>query len=192
MKCRRLRGPAPRPPADAVVVLGAQVLGRDTPGPALRRRLDHGVAVRERTATPWLVLTGGVGAAGVSEAAVMAALARGRGVAAERLVLEEESTSTLEQAIAVSRLARQRGWRRVVVVTDRYHLPRALFLFHRMGVPADGDPARGPGGADWWRWLGGVAREGAAWAKVAMQARDGTLGRAARAARQGSPGRGPA
>ena len=101
----------------------------------------------------------------------MAALARGRGVAAERLVLEEESTSTLEQAIAVSRLARQRGWRRVVVVTDRYHLPRALFLFRRMGVPADGDPARGRGGADWWRWLGGVAREGAAWAKVAVQAR---------------------
>lgn len=191
MDRRKLRGPVPRPPADAVVVLGAQVLGPDAPAPAVRRRLDHGVAVRERTAAPWLVLTGGVGAAGVSEAAVMANLARGRGVAAARLVLEEESTNTLEQAVAVARLARQRNWRRVVVVTDRYHLPRALFLFRRMGLPADGDPVRGPGGADRWRWLGGVAREGAAWAKVALQALDGTLRRAALAARQDPPDIGP-
>jgi uncharacterized SAM-binding protein YcdF (DUF218 family) len=184
------RGPAPRPPADAVVVLGAQVLGPDAPAPAARRRLEHGVVVRERWAAPWLALTGGVGAAGISEAAVMAKLARDRGLAADCLLLEEESTSTLEQAVAVARLARQRGWRRVVVVTDRYHLPRALFLFRRMGLPALGDPVGGPGGADRWRWLGGVAREGAAWAKVAMQALDGTLRRAALAARQDPPGSG--
>ncbi len=185
------RGPTPPSPTDAVVVLGAQVLGPGAPAPAARRRLSHAVAVLEGRGARWLVLTGGVGEAGVSEASVMAGLALGLGVPPGRLVLEEESTSTLEQAVAVARLARQRGWQRVVVVTDRYHLPRALFLFHRLGVPASGDPALGPGGAGRWRWLGGVLREGAAWAKVAGQAVDGSLRRAAAAARQDPPGRDP-
>jgi uncharacterized SAM-binding protein YcdF (DUF218 family) len=191
MDRRKLRGPVSRPAADAVVVLGAQVLGPGAPAPAARRRVAHGVEVLAGGGARWLVLTGGVGEAGVSEASVMAEVAAGLGVTRDRLVLEEESTSTLEQAIAVARLARRRGWRRVVVVTDRYHLPRALFLFRRMGLPAAGDPARGPGGAGRWHWLGGVAREGAAWAKVAIQALDGTLGRAAEAARQDAPGAGP-
>ena len=169
---------------DAVVVLGAQVLGPGLAAPAVRRRVGHGVAVWRRLRAPWLVLTGGVGEAGVSEASVMAGLARGLEVAGESLVLEEESTSTLEQAVAVARLGRQRGWSGVVVVTDRYHLPRALFLFRRMGLAACGDPVRGPGGADRWRWLGGVVREGGAWAKVAWQVCDGSLGRAAAAARR--------
>ena len=151
-------------PAAAVVVLGAQVRGPDDPAPAVRRRVAHGVEVLGRSGSAWLVLAGGVGEAG------------------ERLVLEEESASTLEQAVAVARLARERGWPRVVVVTDRYHLSRALFLFRRMGLAAGGDAARGPGGADRWRWLLGWVREAGAWAKVAGQALTGTLRRSAAAA----------
>lgn len=169
--------------ADAVVVLGAQVLGPGHPAPAVRRRVSHGVEALRRDRARWLVLTGGVGAAGVSEASVMADLARRLGVPEHRLLLEEESTSTLAQAAAVARLARAGGWDRVVVVTDRYHLPRALFLFRRMGLTAGGDPARGPGGADRWRWLGGAVREVAAWGKVALQAASGGLRRAAEKAR---------
>jgi len=169
-------------PAAAVVVLGAQVRGPDDPAPAVRRRVAHGVEVLGRSGSAWLVLAGGVGEAGVSEASVMAGLAARLGVAGERLVLEEESASTLEQAVAVARLARERGWPRVVVVTDRYHLSRALFLFRRMGLAAGGDAARGPGGADRWRWLLGWVREAGAWAKVAGQALTGTLRRSAAAA----------
>ena len=181
-----MRGEGPRDRGagapGAVVVLGAEVRGPDDPAPAARRRVAHGVEVLRRFASARLVLTGGVGEAGVAEAVVMAGLARRLGVAAEQIVLEQESTSTLEQAVAVARLARRHGWRQVVVVTDRYHLPRALFLFRRMGLAASGDPARGPGGADRWRWLGGAAREGGAWTKVAGQALNGTLRRAAAAA----------
>jgi uncharacterized SAM-binding protein YcdF (DUF218 family) len=169
---------------DAVVVLGAQVLGPDEPSPAVARRLAHGVEVLGRLGARRLVLAGGVGKAGISEAAVMARRATALGVAAERLVLEERSTNTLEQAVAVTRLARQEGWRRVVVVTDRYHLPRARFLFRRMGLPVAGEPAPGPVGGDLWRWLGGAAREVAAWAKVGGQALGGGLRRAAAAARE--------
>jgi hypothetical protein len=39
--------------------------------------------------------------------------------------------STRGEAQAVARLAQKRGWRRIVVVTSRYHLRRARMLFHR-------------------------------------------------------------
>jgi uncharacterized SAM-binding protein YcdF (DUF218 family) len=165
--------------ADAVVVLGAQVLGPRRPAPAVRRRVLHGVSVLVEHGAPWLVLAGGVGEAGVSEASVMAALAGDLGVPGERLILEEASRSTLDQAAAVARMARERGWRRVIVVSDRYHLPRALFLFRRMGLEAVGSAARGRGEAPRWRWLGGWGREAAAWVKVAAQAATGRLRRAA-------------
>ncbi|MBN2113992.1 MAG: YdcF family protein [Acidimicrobiia bacterium] len=167
----------------SVVVLGAQVLGPGRPSPAVRRRVAHGVAVLRRRGIRWLLLMGGVGKAGVSEASVMAGLARDLGVEAGRVLLEEQSTSTLEQAVAAARLAREHRWGRVVLVTDRYHLPRARFLFQRMGLEVCGDPARGPGGAGRWRRLAGAAREAPAWVKVAGQAIGGRLHRAAAEAR---------
>lgn len=160
-----------------MVVLGAQVLGPDEPAPAVRRRVAHGVAALDRHGARWLVVAGGVGEAGVSEASVMAGLARGLGVAGERIVLEDRSRNTREQAVGVARLARERGWLRVVVVTDRYHLPRALFLFRRAGLGAGGDPVQGRGEARRWRWYGGWVREAAAWAKVAWQAAAGVVRR---------------
>jgi hypothetical protein len=39
--------------------------------------------------------------------------------------------STRGEAQAVARLAQKRGWRRIVVVTSRYHLRRARVLFRR-------------------------------------------------------------
>jgi hypothetical protein len=39
--------------------------------------------------------------------------------------------STRGEAQAVGRLAQKRGWRRIVVVTSRYHLRRARILFRR-------------------------------------------------------------
>jgi uncharacterized SAM-binding protein YcdF (DUF218 family) len=40
-----------------------------------------------------------------------------------------------------------------VLVTDRYHLPRALLVFRRHGVDARGSaPTDGRGGTTRWRW----------------------------------------
>ena len=40
-------------------------------------------------------------------------------------------------------MLRQRGWSRVLVVTDRYHLPRALLAFRSCGISAVGSAAPG-------------------------------------------------
>jgi uncharacterized SAM-binding protein YcdF (DUF218 family) len=165
----------------AVVVLGAEVLGPGSPTPAVRRRLERGVEVWHRSGRPALVVCGGVGGAGVSEASVMRDLAVGLGVPREAVVLEEASRNTLEQAVAVAGLARQRSWDSVVVVSDRFHLPRARFLFRRMGLVVESAAVSGRLGTSRRRRLASWGREGAAWVKVAWQMLNGRLGREAAA-----------
>lgn len=126
--------------ADAAVVLGAAVWAGGQASPTLARRALHGVALLHSGGARHLLLTGGVGRHPPSEASVMRALALRAGVPAARIVVDETSTTTLESARACAAIIAARGWRRVLVVTDRYHLPRALLAFRRFGVTAQGSP----------------------------------------------------
>lgn len=150
---------------DAIIVLGAQVLASGRPSPSLRRRLEHGVAVWRETGAAMLVPSGGLGEAPISEAEAMRRMAVALGVPDDRIVLEDRSTSTLEHAVELARLADRLGWGRLLLVTDRYHLPRALFLFRRLGLEVGGDPVHGRGEGSRRRWVAGALREIPAWGK---------------------------
>lgn len=165
VSCATMGRPVPDAPPDAVVVLGAQVLASGSPSPPLRRRLEHGVSVWRRRGADVLVTSGGRGDGPVSEAETMRRLALGLGVPEDRIVAEDRSTTTLEHAVEVAALCERNGWRRVVIVTDRYHLPRALFLFRRLGLDVEGAPVRGRGEGSRRRWVSGALREIPAWVK---------------------------
>jgi uncharacterized SAM-binding protein YcdF (DUF218 family) len=124
---------------DAVVVLGAALAAPGVPGPALRRRLEHGVAVFLEREAAHLLVSGGVVGPPPAEAHVMRDLALARGVAAERIIVEDMARNTFENAVYCGRIMRERGWRRVVVVTDSFHLPRALYVFRRLGLEVAGE-----------------------------------------------------
>ncbi len=108
----------------------------------------------------------------------MAAIAEESGVPRRRIIEEGLSHNTLEQAVAVSALARQHAWAATRVVSDRFHVPRAVWLFRRVGVSVDGDPVRGRGEATRRRWVLAWLREGLAWAKAGWQLVSGRLRRA--------------
>src|SRR5690606_5264267 len=111
-----------------IVVLGCRVRPDGSASLALARRTRHAAALYRRGLAPRIVLTGGVGAHPPSEARAAAAIARAEGVPEEALILEERSTSTEENA----REARRRiDARRVLVVTDAYHVFRAERVFRR-------------------------------------------------------------
>jgi uncharacterized SAM-binding protein YcdF (DUF218 family) len=167
---------------DAVVVLGAQVLRSGRPSASLRRRLEHGVSVWRRFPEALLVVAGGVGGAPISEAEAMRRMAEAAGVPPERIVPEDRSRSTMDQAVEVARLAGIHGWGHLVVVTDRYHSPRALFLFGRLGLAATGDPVRGRGGGSRRRWVAGALREIPAWGKAVLLVAAGSHRRRRRSA----------
>jgi uncharacterized SAM-binding protein YcdF (DUF218 family) len=76
----------------------------------------------------------GGGTGPVSEAAVMRDLAQEAGVPETALLLEPESSNTFENAANTARLLHEAGKSRVVLVSDRAHLPRAARLFRGAGL----------------------------------------------------------
>lgn len=126
-------------PVDAVIVLGAPPLGPGVPGPALERRLDHAVAVFTTSGAGSLVPSGGVVGPPPAEAEIMRDLALSRGVPAERIVVEDRARNTFENALYTGLIMRRRGWRNVIVVTDAFHMRRALYVYRRLGLTVSGD-----------------------------------------------------
>ncbi len=134
--------------ADAIVVLGAAILPNGTPTQAVRGRVRKAVELYRAGYAPVIVMTGGVGASGYSEAATMQALAVAQGVPESAVVIEGAATRTLESAeyvAALSREVRQAGqggnWRRVIVVSDPFHLARSGRLFAAAGFDVQTAPA---------------------------------------------------
>lgn len=138
----RSRPPAPsaslQGAPDAVLVLGAAMAAPGVPGPALRRRIEHGVSVFFERAAGHIIVSGGVVGPPPAEAHVMRALAMALGVADERIVVEDSSRNTFENAVYAGRIIRERDWQRVVLVTDAFHLRRATFIFGRLGLAVEG------------------------------------------------------
>lgn len=70
---------------------------------------------------------------------------RSWGVPDRRVVFELESRNTYENALESSRIAAERGWRSLVMVTSADHVERALASFRRVGLdpavyPVERDP----------------------------------------------------
>jgi uncharacterized SAM-binding protein YcdF (DUF218 family) len=165
------------PRAEAIVVLGAVLDRAGLPQPALRRRTARGIELWEAGAAPLLVLSGG-GRGARPEAAAMLDIARAAGVPEPALLVEERSRNTFENAVLTHQLLAARGLRRVILVSDGYHLPRARFLFRLAGlsVVATGAPAPPP----WRVRLRLVLRESAAFLYSAALAAGGGYRRASK------------
>jgi len=124
-------------------VLGCRVRPDGSPSSQLRRRVALAVTLYEAGVAPLLVMSGGGGP--VSEAEVMAGLARAAGVPVTALLCEAVSRNTAENALNSARLLREAGLSRVVLVSSRAHLLRAHWLFRLAGlrvVGSAGVPAR--------------------------------------------------
>lgn len=124
--------------ADAIVVFGAAVWSGGEPSPTLRRRTLHAVDLYKRNLAPLIVLSGGMGKHPPTEAATMARLCHDAGIEGAVLVLEDRSTTTLENAAFSAELLRERGLSRVLVVSDAYHLPRIKLCFRYLGFETRG------------------------------------------------------
>jgi uncharacterized SAM-binding protein YcdF (DUF218 family) len=129
-----------RRPVDAIVVLGAaQYNGH--PSPVLRARLDHALALyRERTA-PLVVVTGGVGRGDTtSEAVVGRRYLLTHGVPPEAVVARGVGHTTSGSMDAVAAWLRTRGLRRVVLVSDPFHMFRLRLEARRIEIEAYTSP----------------------------------------------------
>jgi uncharacterized SAM-binding protein YcdF (DUF218 family) len=128
-------------PADAIVVLGAaQYNGR--PSPVLKARLDQAADLFRRRLAPLVVVTGGVGAGdSLSEAAVgRHYLLEVAGLADSAVRAEDAGHSSDASLRAVAR-AIPTGRRRVILVSDGFHMFRLGIIARRLGLDPLSSPA---------------------------------------------------
>jgi uncharacterized SAM-binding protein YcdF (DUF218 family) len=131
-------------PAEAIVVLGAaQYDGR--PSPVLEARLTHAASLYRRGLAPLIVVTGGrADGDRFTEATASANFLHGLGVPDDVILRETSGRSTWESLVATARFLHERGLRRVVLVSDGYHLARAQGIADDVGLDASTSPT--PGG----------------------------------------------
>lgn len=116
-----------------VVVLGLRLRG-DRIAPDYARRLERAAALYEADSRRRLLLVGGRTGGTVSEAERGRKFLLERGIPADHLFVEDQSLNTLDnlrQARRVLTGGEQHAW---VLVTQRYHLARALTLARGLGL----------------------------------------------------------
>jgi uncharacterized SAM-binding protein YcdF (DUF218 family) len=129
-----------RRPVDAIVVLGAaQYNGR--PSPVLRARLDHAVTLYREGYAPLVVVTGGVGRGDTtSEAIVGQRYLVAREVPEEDIVAQPVGRSTRTSMTAVGEWLRGRNLKRVLLVSDPFHMFRLRLEARRIDLDAYTSP----------------------------------------------------
>lgn len=127
-------------PADAIVVLGAQVLPNGQPGPDLRSRTEHAVGLYQAGLAPRLICAGGVAGDRASAASVCRSLALALYVPAEVIHLADGSSNTAEDAHQVAALMAEHGWQTVIVVSHPLHVYRAKLFFEQEGLTVHTSP----------------------------------------------------
>ncbi len=111
---------------DYIIVLGAQVRG-DVPSKALRRRIEKAEEYLKENPETKAVLSGGQGIGeNRSEAEVMREELVNAGIEKERLLIEDASTSTLENLQFSARIIGKEE--NIGLISQNFHLYRALKL----------------------------------------------------------------
>jgi uncharacterized SAM-binding protein YcdF (DUF218 family) len=118
------------------IVLGAAVWPGGEPSPTLRRRAARAAELWQVGAVTGIVASGGLGKQPPSEAEAIRALVTAQGVPGNAVILEGRSHSTLENIRNSIALLPEGA--DAVIVTDAWHLPRALLTAKRLGLSASG------------------------------------------------------
>ncbi len=129
-----------RRPVDAIVVLGAaQYNGR--PSPVFRARLNHALSLYREELAPLVVVTGGVGRGDTtSEAVVGRRYLVSHGIPKGAVVAQGEGRTTMASMSAVTAWLHTRGLRRVLLVSDPFHMFRLRLEARRTALEAYTSP----------------------------------------------------
>ncbi len=120
------------PGADFLIVLGAQWKSTG-PSEVLRRRLDKAIDYLESNPDTKAIVTGGQGGnESIPEAAGMRDYLIQAGIGEERILVEDRSTSTYENLVFSAGLLNPPD-DRVVIVTNNFHVFRAISIAKKQG-----------------------------------------------------------
>ena len=122
---------------DYALILGASAWG-STPSPILRDRIEKGVELYKNDKATLLLMSGDNERDYYDETTVMMTYANENGVPYSALVCDEYGLSTYD---SMYRAKYVYGIDKMIVVTQKYHLFRAVYIARSLGIDAVGVPA---------------------------------------------------
>lgn len=131
-------------PVDGIVVLGGSVEAAESAARGALVVNESGERVIETIKLARLypqariLISGGGGTVwgeGVAEAPIIAAFLTSLGIDASRLIVEDRSRTTYENAVFSRDIAKPKPGERWLLVTSAWHMPRAVGLFEKVGFP---------------------------------------------------------
>lgn len=126
---------ADAPNAPVALVLGAGLKADGTPSPYLQDRLDDALALYRGGKVTALLVSGDNGTATHDEPTAMMDYLVAHGVPAAQVVRDYAGFDTYDSCVRAKKIF---GVTKALVVTQTYHLPRAVFLCRQAGIDATG------------------------------------------------------
>ncbi|MGN0708662.1 MAG: vancomycin high temperature exclusion protein [Anaerovoracaceae bacterium] len=117
--------------AQCAIVLGAGIINSTTPSPMLKNRLDAGIMLYKKGLVKKILLSGDNGTVEHNELHVMLYYTKKAGVPAEDIFCDHAGFSTYETFCRAKSVFKVK---RAVVVTQSYHLTRALYDADSKGI----------------------------------------------------------
>jgi vancomycin permeability regulator SanA len=123
------------PKSDAIIVLGAYVFPNGQVSEMLADRLDTGIALFEAGKAPKIVVSGDHGHVTYDEVNAMRKYLQARGIKREDIFMDHAGFNTYDS------LYRARDIfliKKAIIVTQKFHLVRALYISKELGLEAYG------------------------------------------------------
>lgn len=119
---------------DLVLVLGCAVRPDGSPSDMLRDRIVTGVGLYQLGFADSMLMSGDR-SVGYDEVGTMEQEAKELGVSSEKISIDPQGYSTYESIV---NLLKEHKGKRVLIVTQKYHLHRALYIAEKLGIDACG------------------------------------------------------
>ena len=119
---------------DCILVLGCRVYSNE-PSVMLRDRVMQGVELYTLGVSDTVFMTGDSRERYYDETGTMSRLAVENGVPEENITTDRYGLSTYD---SIYRAAKVYGYKKIVIVTQKYHLYRALYIAKQFGIEAYG------------------------------------------------------
>ncbi len=123
---------------DAVIVLGARVYDNGNVSPILRDRLIIGVEAIDKEISNRILLSGDHGSKDYDEVNSMREYVESLGISSDRIFMDHAGFSTYETMYRAKEIFQIES---AIIVTQDYHLKRAVFNARMMGIEAYGIPS---------------------------------------------------
>lgn len=134
---------------DCIIILGAGIWG-DKPSPMLEDRLLEGISLYENNVSSKIIMSGDHGKEDYDEVNIMKNFAIEKGIPSENIFMDHAGFSSYESIYRAKEIFKAK---KVVIVTQKYHLYRALYIANKLGLDAYGV------GADPRQYVGAMYRE---------------------------------